>query len=69
MASARLNDKVVYQAYGSPNGEHKPLPRAAVVTQVNDDGTVGLCIFNPTGLFFLSRAEFGNESGKWRWEE
>jgi hypothetical protein len=46
---------VHYQSYGTPGGEYKPAPRAAVITTVedlDDAGTVGLCILNPTGQFF-----------------
>lgn len=69
MAQPRINDRVVYQAHGSPNGQHKSLPRAAIVTQVNDDHTVGLCIVNPTGLFFATSVAQGQGPGEWRWEE
>jgi len=61
---------VHYQSYGTPNGEYKPLPRAAVVTEVDPDGeTVGLCIMNPTGLFFTQHVKFSEEpkSGCWSW--
>ena len=34
---------VHYHSYGTPGGEFKPLPRAAVVTQINGNGTIGLC--------------------------
>lgn len=44
---------VHYQSFGTPGGEYKPEPRAAIVTQVSENGeTVGLCILNPGGMFF-----------------
>lgn len=51
------------QAYTSEN-------RAAIVTQVNEDGTVGLAVLNPTGLFFHESvmADFEeNHPGTWHW--
>jgi len=51
------------QAYTSEN-------RAAIVTQVNEDGTVGLAVLNPTGLFFHESvmADFEeNQPGTWHW--
>lgn len=64
-----INDHVIYQAHGSPNGQHKALPRAAIVTQVHDDDTVGLCILNPTGFFFATTVSKGTGPGEWRWDE
>ncbi len=60
---------VHYQSYGTPGGEYKSLARAALVTQVNEDGTVGLCIVNPTGLFFTPSVVFSEENapGTWNW--
>ena len=53
------------QAYASEN-------RAAIVTRVNEDGTVGLAVLNPTGLFFHESvmADFEeNQPGTWHWPE
>lgn len=60
---------VHYQAYGTPGGEYKSVPRAATITQVNEDGSVGLCIFNPTGLFFPTSVKFSETPtpGHWNW--
>lgn len=49
-----------YVAYGTPGGEFPAgICRAAVITEVDVDHTgevlsenVGLCVLNPTGLFF-----------------
>jgi hypothetical protein len=36
---------VHYQAYGTPGGEYKSVPRAAIVTDVTEGSlTVGLCV-------------------------
>lgn len=60
---------VHYRSYGTPGGEYTPQPRAAVITQVNDDGTVGLFIMNPTGVFFPTSVPYSAEpkSGCWNW--
>jgi len=61
---------VNYQSYGTPNGEYKALPRAAIVTAVQED-TISLCIFNPTGLFFPEKVPHSEEPkpGHWSWPE
>jgi hypothetical protein len=44
---------VHYVSYGTPGGEYGQACRAATITEVDEDGsTVGLCVTNPTGLFF-----------------
>jgi hypothetical protein len=64
---------VHYVAYGTPGGEYKAgAHRAAVITQVNEDGTVGLFIMNPTGVFFPTSVmgdQTGNQPGTWHWPE
>ena len=59
---------VHYQAYGTPGGEYASVPRAAIITQVNADGTVGLAILNPTGVFFNQSVLYDAEGkpGTWR---
>lgn len=54
---------VRYVSYGTPGGEYKPAERAAIITEVDPDNTerVGLCVINPTGLFFRSLADGGCE--------
>ncbi|MGG6309796.1 hypothetical protein [Paenibacillus macerans] len=58
---------VHYQSYGTPNGEYKSEPRAAIITEVVDDETVHLCVLNPTGMFFNQNVKQGNNSGQWNW--
>jgi hypothetical protein len=56
---------VHYVSYGTPGGEYKSECRAAVVTEVggligthatiehgSDEQALGLCVLNPSGLFF-----------------
>lgn len=60
---------VHYQAFGTPGGEYKSVPRAAVVTQVGEDGMVGLAILNPTGMFFNPEVPYSETAhvGHWNW--
>lgn len=60
---------VHYQSYGTPGGEYTPQPRAAVITFLNDDDTVNLCVFNPTGTFFNLRVAYSADPkpGHWNW--
>ena len=63
------------QAYGTPGGEHPSVARAAVVTEVGENGdgkdprVVGLCVLNPTGQFFNRGVCFDpdGKGGTWRW--
>lgn len=57
------------QAYGS-------VCRAAVITEEGEDGTMGLVVFNPSGVFLRTLAEGGCPSdestgekaaGSWHW--
>lgn len=61
---------VHYQSHGSPNGQYKSEPRAAIITQTTP-GTkaVALCILNPTGMFFTPTVDYDPEGspGSWRW--
>jgi hypothetical protein len=56
---------VHYVSYGTPGAEYKSECRAAIITEVSDaehidaPGRVGLCVLNPTGIFFRSLADGG----------
>lgn len=52
---------VHYVSYGTPGGEYPKACRAATVTEVDpsDPARVGLCVQNPTGLFFHPLAAGG----------
>ncbi|GIM88889.1 hypothetical protein [Paractinoplanes toevensis] len=52
---------VHYVSYGTPGGEYASECRAAIVTEIpelvgstanNKSYVVGLCVLNPTGMFF-----------------
>jgi len=64
---------VYYVAYGTPGGEYPAgVARAAVVTEVDaahPDNRIGLCILNPTGLFFTRgvRYDAAKVPGTWHW--
>lgn len=66
---------VHYRSYGTPGGEYTAECRAAIITEVSPS-SVGLCVLNPTGMFF-NRGVFqdeGDEDGRhdggtWHWPE
>jgi hypothetical protein len=63
---------VHYVAYGTPGGEFPAgVCRAAVVTEIDGDGNVGVCVLNPTGLFFNRGLLYNPEPtpGTWHWPE
>lgn len=59
---------VHYQAYGTPGGEFKSVPRAAIVTEVISDTEIGVCVLNPQGIFF-NRVQYSEDPkpGCWNW--
>lgn len=81
MAEVTVGRMVRYQAHGTPVGADgtQAFPgvfRAAVITEVAEDGsTVGLCVLNPTGMFFHSLSTGGCKyfvgenppGGTWSW--
>ncbi len=62
---------VFYQSYGSPGGEFKSEPRAAIITAVKNETTVSLCVLNPNGFFFNLECFYDGtgtpKGGTWRW--
>ena len=60
---------VHYQAYGTPGGEHKSEPRAAIITEVKDGNLVSLFVANPTGIFLNRDVPYSEEPkpGHWNW--
>lgn len=72
---------VRYVAHGTPVREDgtqafPSVERAAVITEVEEDSErVGLCVLNPTGMFFHSLSAGGSEyfagesapGGTWHW--
>lgn len=70
MAMPSVGRIVHYVSYGTPGGEYASKCVAAVVTQV-DGESVGLCVLNPTGLFFNTRVTYSEQGvgGTWHWPE
>lgn len=69
---------VHYVAYGTPGGEFPAgVHRAAIITEIygpqeSPSSSVGLCVINPTGLFFKASIAFdptGQAPGTWHWPE
>jgi len=71
---------VHYVAYGTPGGEFPAgVCRAAIITEVNDapalgvllNHDVGVCVMNPTGLFFNRHIPYdeGKKPGSWHFPE
>lgn len=65
---------VHYTNLGDRDGKYPPQVQAALITGVNDDGTVSLKVFYKTGLFDCDGIAFtpalaGTEParGKWSW--
>ena len=70
--SAPTVGRIVHnQAHGSPDGTHKSVARAAVVTEVVSERIVSLCVLNPTGLYFnasvLLDESDAPKGGTWHW--
>ncbi len=59
---------VHYQAYGTSGGEFKSVPRAAVITEIHSDEEIGVCVLNPSGIFF-NRVKYADppKPGCWSW--
>lgn len=73
---------VHYVSYGTPGGEYASCCRVALITEVAAGGVLaGLCVINPTGIFFRSLADGGSHyygeadedgafpGGTWHWPE
>lgn len=67
---------VHYVSYGTPGGEYSSQCRAAIVTEIQDGDdeaeTVGVAVFNPTGMFFNQVPHDESEikdGGTWHWPE
>lgn len=63
---------VHYTNLGDRDGKYPPTVQAAVITGLNDDGSVSLHVFYKTGQFDLAVCEFtesaaGSEGARGRW--
>jgi hypothetical protein len=64
-----INRMVHYVSYGSADGRYESTCRAAIVTEVRTED-VGLCVLNPTGIFFdrqVRQSEDEHKGGTWHW--
>lgn len=64
---------VHYVSYGTPGGEFPSVCRAAIITEVvSGDEAIGVCVLNPTGIFFNEMClhdEDDHRGGSWHWPE
>ena len=63
---------VHYVSYGTPGGEFTSECRAAIVTKVEANEYVDLCVMNPDWLFFnhrVGRVDSVKQGGSWHWPE
>lgn len=61
---------VHYQRYGTPGGEHKSEPSAAIITSINDEATqrCQLFVMNPNGVYFNDTPYSETpKPGHWNW--
>ena len=49
------------------NSEYPAAVLAALITKVNEDSTVNLCVFGHTGFGWRLNVAQGSESGQWDW--
>lgn len=68
----QIGEMVHYVAYGAPGGEFPShVCRAAIVTEVHEDGTLSLAVLNPSGLFFNQHLPYSidRNGGTWHFPE
>lgn len=58
---------VYYKSLGSPKGEFASVDRAAIITQVQNENNIGLCVLNPNGMYFNESVSKGSDPGQWDW--
>ena len=60
---------VHYTNLGDKDGKYPPETQAALITAVNEDGTVSLKIFYRTGIFDMASVPYAQEPqrGHWNW--
>jgi hypothetical protein len=60
---------VHYTNLGDADGKYPPETQAAIITGLNDDGTVALKIFYRTGIFDMPSVPYSEISkrGHWTW--
>jgi hypothetical protein len=62
---------VAYTNLGDADGRYPPQEQAAIITGINEDGTVSLKIFYRTGIFDMPSVTFSTSParGMWNWPE
>lgn len=60
---------VYYTNLGDKDGKYPPEQQAAIITGVNEDGTVALKIFYKTGIFDMLSVPYSDnyQRGYWTW--
>ncbi len=59
MPAPSVGRDVHYVSRGSADGAYRPTCRAAKITEVGEEGRVGLVVFNPDGLYFFPLSKEG----------
>lgn len=69
MTQPTIGRIVLYTNLGDKEDRYPPEQQAAIVTGVNDDGTVALHIFYKTGQFDMPSVPFSEDyqRGHWSW--
>lgn len=63
----KIGEMVLYTNLGDADGEFPPEQQAAVITGVNEDGTVSLKIFYRTGTFDMQNVAHSHEYKRRHW--
>ena len=64
---------VHYTNLGDADGKYPPETQPAIVTRVNADGSLGLWVLYPSGMFYMAAVEGedarskGPGRGRWNW--
>ena len=76
MSDPTIGRIVHYTNLGDKDGRFPPTIQAAIVTGINDNGTIAIHVFYKTGQFDLAEchqtsapAGSDNARGKWSWPE
>jgi hypothetical protein len=67
MVKPTVGRMVYYKSRGSADGVFPPINVASIITGINNDGSVSLVTFYPTGLRFETHCVQGQEIAQWDW--
>jgi hypothetical protein len=64
-----IGRSVHYTNLGDADGKYPPETQHAIITGLNEDGTVSLCVIYRTGFFFMPTCPYSDEPnrGHWNW--